>query len=55
MHWHTALQLFRAGTVLPEYLGEDYCKAFALVRQGECDEFYARVSNLDYEWYLRAL
>ena len=42
-------------TFLPAYLGEQYCTAFAAVRQGECDDFHTRISNLDYEWYLRAV
>ena len=53
--WDSALELFRSSQVLPGYLGEDYCKAFGLVRQGECDDFHFRIPNLDYEWYLRAL
>ena len=46
---------FRESKVLPQYLGSDYCEAFAALRQGESDDFHSRVSNLDYEWYLRAL
>ena len=53
--WDSALELFRGSRVLPRFLGEDYCKAFATVRQGECDDFHFRIPNLDYEWYLRAL
>jgi glutamine synthetase len=53
--WDTALELFRKSKVLPKYLGTDYCEAFAVLRQGESDDFHSRVSNLDYEWYLRAL
>jgi glutamine synthetase len=53
--WDKALGLFQQSTVLPDYLGENYCKAFAIVRQGECDDFNTRISNLDYEWYLRAI
>jgi len=53
--WDAALELFRNSKVLPGYLGTDYCAAFAALRQGESDAFHARVSNLDYEWYLRAL
>jgi glutamine synthetase len=53
--WDTALELFRNSKVLPQYLGTDYCEAFAALRQGESDAFHAQVSNLDYEWYLRAL
>ena len=53
--WDNALALFRASKVLPRFLGENYCQAFAAVRQGECDDFHFRIPNLDYEWYLRAL
>jgi len=53
--WDAALELFRHSQVLPDYLGEDYCRAFAIIRQGECDDFHYRVSNVEYEWYLRAL
>jgi glutamine synthetase len=54
-HWHAALELFRTSRMLPEYFGEDYCRTFAVTRQGECDAYQARIPNLDYEWYLRAL
>ncbi len=53
--WENALDAFRAGDILPGYLGETYCRTFAAQRQGECDHFHAQVSNIDYEWYLRAL
>ena len=53
--WDEAITLFRNSTVLPGYLGQAYSEAFAAQRQGECDDYHGRVSNLDYEWYLRAL
>ncbi|MEP4486461.1 MAG: glutamine synthetase family protein [Halioglobus sp.] len=53
--WDDSLTLFRRSSVLPEYLGRTYCETFAVLRQGECDDYHGRVSNLDYEWYLRAL
>lgn len=53
--WDKALELFRDSTALPHYLGEKYCKTFATLRQGECDDFHSRIPDLDYEWYLRAL
>ena len=53
--WDAALSAFRESSVLPEYLGEKYCEYFGKMRQGECDDFHARVSSLDYDWYLRAL
>ena len=53
--WDKALECFRHGSVLKEYLGETYCKTFAALRQAECDDFHYQVSSLDYEWYLRAI
>ena len=53
--WDAALECFRQGKVLRQYLGETYCSTFAALRQGESDDYHGRVSNLDYEWYLRAL
>ncbi len=53
--WDQALALFRDSQILPQYLGDSYCEAFAAQRQGECDDYHGQVSNLDYEWYLRAL
>ena len=53
--WDSALELFRQADILPHYLGKKYCDYFAKVRQGECDDFHAQVSQLDYDWYLRAL
>jgi len=53
--WDDALALFRDSSTLPEYLGKTYCNTFAALRQGECNDYHGRVSNLDYEWYLRAL
>jgi glutamine synthetase len=53
--WDAAIDLFRNSGVLPNYLGQKYCETFAAQRQGESDDYHGRVSNLDYEWYLRAL
>lgn len=53
--WDKALALFRDSAALPNYLGPAYCEAFLAQRQGESDDYHGRVSNLDYEWYLRAL
>ena len=53
--WDSALALFRESKILPRFLGEDYARVFAAVRQGECDDFHSHIPNLDYEWYLRAI
>lgn len=50
-----ALELFRTGQVIPDYLGERYAGAFATQRQGESDLYHGEVPDLDYHWYLRAL
>ena len=53
--WEQALAAFEHSTVMPAYLGEAYCSAFGSMRRSECEAFHARISNLDYEWYLRAV
>ena len=53
--WSIALDKFDAGSVLPYYLGEDFCKLFSRMRRSECDDFLEQVSNVDYEWYLRSV
>ena len=53
--WEAALQAFAQSEVMREYLGEDYWSAFKSMRSAECEAFHARIPNLDYEWYLRAV
>lgn len=53
--WTVALDKFEASAVLPEYLGVEYCKLFGIHRRSECEQFSARVSNIDYEWYMRSV
>lgn len=53
--WEQALEAFSGATVLPEYLGESYCSAFAAMRRAECEAFHAQISDIDYAWYLRAV
>jgi glutamine synthetase len=53
--WEQALAAFEQSEVMPAYLGEAYCSAFSSMRWAECEAFHARISNLDYEWYLRAI
>jgi glutamine synthetase len=53
--WEQALAAFDRSAVMPDYLGEAYCSAFGSMRRSECEAFHARISNLDYEWYLRAV
>ena len=53
--WEFALQEFARSAVLQDYLGSSYCSVFQTMRRAECDSYHAQISNLDYEWYLRAV
>jgi len=53
--WEAALAAFKASTVLPAYLGEEYCRTFHDARRWECDQHHAQVPRLDYDWYLRTV
>jgi len=53
--WETAISKFRRSKVLPEYLGEEYCKAYAMVRQAEADKYHNKIAQLDFDWYLRSV
>ena len=53
--WDAALDRFRDSDVLPEYLGEEFCRVYEIVRRSECERFHEQVGNKDYEWYLRGV
>ena len=55
VRWEAALEKFESSEILPKYLGEEFCRIFAIARRSECDRFQAQISNLDYEWYLRSV
>ena len=51
--WDTALDKFARSKVLPEYLGEDYCRYYTMVRRAESEKYHNHVAQLDFDWYLR--
>ncbi len=53
--WDAALDRFARSKVLPEYLGKDFCKYYTMVRRAESRKFHNRISQLDFDWYLRAV
>jgi glutamine synthetase len=55
IRWEAALDRFKNSEILPQYLGEEFCRVFEITRRSECDQFQAQISNLDYEWYLRSV
>lgn len=53
--WDQAIEKFSRSKILPEYLGADYCKYFAMNRSAESTKFHNTISDLDFDWYLRAV
>lgn len=50
--WPTALARFEASGVLREFLGERFLRLYETTRRGEMEAFAARLSPLDFAWYL---
>ncbi len=53
--WPAALDRFARSKVLPDYLGAEFCESFLKNRRCEERRFNNEVSNIDYDWYLRAV
>ena len=53
--WDAAIDLFESSAILPNYLGEDYCRYYARNRRAESQRFHNIISELDFDWYLRAV
>ncbi|MBJ90678.1 MAG: glutamine synthetase [Woeseia sp.] len=53
--WDTAIDKFCDSKILPTYLGKKYCRFYALNRRCESSRFHNAISNVDFDWYLRAV
>ena len=53
--WDAAIDKLERSKILPDYLGKDYCKYFAMNRREESRLFHNTVSQLDFDWYLRSV
>jgi glutamine synthetase len=53
--WDAAIDKFARSRRLPDYLGVDYCKAYATNRRVEAERFHNTISNVDFDWYMRAV
>lgn len=53
--WDAAIDKFAASRILPEYLGRDYCRTYAINRRTESERFHNTVSDVDFDWYMRAV
>jgi glutamine synthetase len=54
-HWEAALASLEAASVLPGYLGEDFCATYAQCRRLEARDYRLQVPDLDYMWYLGSI
>jgi glutamine synthetase len=53
--WDAALDKFSRSKILPEYLGDEYCKYYVMNRRAEERKFHNTISPLDFDWYLRSV
>jgi glutamine synthetase len=53
--WDAALDKFARSKVLPEYLGDRFCRYYTINRREESRQFHNVVSPVDFDWYLRAV
>lgn len=53
--WDAAIDKFSRSKILPLYLGEEYCRIYAAHRRDESRKFHNVVSNVDFDFYMRAV
>ncbi len=53
--WDKAIDMFARSKILPGYFGAEFCKSFVINRRFESRCFHNVVSNVDFDWYMRAV
>jgi glutamine synthetase len=53
-NWFEATDRFAASAVLQDYLGARFVDTFATVKRTEQERYNAVITDVDYDWYLRA-
>ena len=53
--WDAAIDKFARSKILPQYLGDEFCSIYAAHRREESRIFHNKISNLDFEFYMRAV
>lgn len=53
--WSSAIDRFANSRILPDYLGPEYCRSYVVNRRDEERNFHNLVSDVDFDWYLRAV
>jgi glutamine synthetase len=54
-NWAEAIRAFESGSRLDAFLGERFKRLYAACRRAEFERFEARLTALDFEWYLSAV
>ena len=54
-NWYDALARTEASAFLKDYLGPRFMEIYCAIKRAEQDRFYAQVTELDFEWYLRTV
>jgi len=53
--WDAAIDKFARSKIFPQYFGEEYCRLYVAHRRDESRRFHNVVSNVDFDWYMRAV
>jgi glutamine synthetase len=53
-NWFAAVDRFAASDLLKDYLGERFVGTYTTVKRTEQERFQAVITDVDYDWYLRA-
>lgn len=53
--WDAAIDKFAKSKIFPDYFGKEYCQFYVDHRRDEARRFHNVVSNVDFDWYMRAV
>jgi glutamine synthetase len=54
VNWFAAVDRFAESELLKDYLGERFVRMYSIVKRTEQERFQSVISDVDYDWYLRA-
>lgn len=54
-NWYSAIDAFRGGRVIRDYLGDRFVDIFSIIKEVEADRFNAEPTPRDFSWYLRTI
>ncbi|MEQ1707951.1 MAG: glutamine synthetase family protein [Terricaulis sp.] len=54
VNWFAAVDRFAESALLKDYLGERFVRMYSIVKRTEQERFQSVISDVDYDWYLRA-